>query len=156
VRAAGHCPDWARQSAELRISDFGFRIAKEASRGFVAIDTVSRETYAVLADVLLRAGYVTVRWKSGQGGYGFPGCLAGIWEGGQLDELEANKLAKFCEAVAETQTPVIALLDFPRRDRVDAALQLGAAAVLGKPWLNSDLVATLESLSNNANHRRAA
>ena len=39
------------------------------------------------------------------------------------------------------------LLDFPRRDRVDWALEAGAAAVLGKPGLNADLVTTLETIT---------
>lgn len=154
VRAAGNCPDWARQSGELRISDFGFRISAEENRGLVAIDTVRRETYVALADVLFRAGYVTIRFKIGQHGYALSGCLAGIWEGGQLDEGEAKNLAQFCHA--HGNAPVIALLDFPRRDCVDAARQLGAAAALGKPWLNRDLLATLELLLSRSNHRRVA
>jgi hypothetical protein len=39
---------------------------------------------------------------------------------------------------------VIALLDFPRRDRVDQALELGASSVLGKPWETGALVGAIQ------------
>jgi len=43
-----------------------------------------------------------------------------------------------------TARPVIALADFPRRNRCEVAYKAGAAAVMAKPWLNADLLATLE------------
>jgi AmiR/NasT family two-component response regulator len=72
------------------------------------------------------------------------GVSAGIGDGAQLSDHEAADLAHFCQQMAHHGAPVIALLDFPRRDRMDLARQLGAAAVLGKPWLNAALVSMLE------------
>ena len=43
---------------------------------------------------------------------------AGIWVGGQLSEDESKRLARFCSHLAEANAPVVALLDFPRSDRV--------------------------------------
>jgi AmiR/NasT family two-component response regulator len=42
--------------------------------------------------------------------------------------------------------PVIALADFPRRDRCEAAHRAGAAAAIAKPWLNVDLLSVLQRL----------
>jgi AmiR/NasT family two-component response regulator len=69
-----------------------------------------------------------------------------------LDEHEADDLAAFCRSLTRDRAPVVALLDFPRRERVEIALAAGAAAVLGKPWLNIDLVAAVRE----ATHRNAS
>ncbi len=55
-----------------------------------------------------------------------------------------SNCAAFCRRLDRYHTPVIAILDFPRRDRVQRALECGAAAVLGKPWRVDDLLATIE------------
>jgi AmiR/NasT family two-component response regulator len=52
-------------------------------------------------------------------------------------------LAQFCERIADDAGPVVALLDFPRHDRVERARQLGATAVLGMPWREFDLLDAL-------------
>jgi AmiR/NasT family two-component response regulator len=49
--------------------------------------------------------------------------------------------------LARDATPVIVLLDFPRQDRVKQARIAGAVTVLGKPWLNADLLATLGTVT---------
>ncbi|MEN1678549.1 MAG: hypothetical protein AAGJ46_03080 [Planctomycetota bacterium] len=61
------------------------------------------------------------------------GADAAVWVGGQLDGLRANRLATFCQRHRRCAM-VVALLDFPRPDEAWLARQLGATAVLGKPW----------------------
>jgi hypothetical protein len=108
------------------------------------LSTPIRDTAAALADALRQAGYATV-WKPPGRSMGVArGAAAGIWDGAQLCEREEVSLSAFCRELARDLAPVIALLDFPRRDRAQRARQLGAAAVLGQPWLNIDLVATIE------------
>ncbi|WP_425400211.1 hypothetical protein [Aeoliella sp.] len=58
---------------------------------------------------------------------------AGVWVGAQLDATEERQLADFRETLPE-ESPLVVLLDFPRRDRVRRAMELGATSVLGKPW----------------------
>jgi AmiR/NasT family two-component response regulator len=79
-----------------------------------------------------------------------------------LDERESHDLAAFCRRLDRYHTPVIAILDFPRRDRVQRALECGAAAVLGKPWRAEDLLGTIEQnlrsgaqVDGHANNRAA-
>jgi AmiR/NasT family two-component response regulator len=84
------------------------------------------------------------------------GALAGIWDGRQLSESEAHDLTAFCTQMSHDGASVITLLDFPRRDRADYAYEIGAAAVVGKPWFNADLVATLKAISSKPNQARAA
>lgn len=67
-----------------------------------------------------------------------------VWDGAQLSGREADHLGAVCWAARERQTPVVALLDFPRPDTVAACHTLGAAAVLDKPFTTELL---LDSLS---------
>jgi hypothetical protein len=110
----------------------------------IAIHTVCRETARTLADVLARAGFATAWQSEIASTSSVRGAVAGIWDGGQLSEREAEQLSKMCRRMAVDSAPVVVLLDFPRRDCVDRALQLGAAVVLGKPWINEELIETVQ------------
>lgn len=77
---------------------------------------------------------------------------AGIWDGGQLDKRELQRLTTFCGQVAgcdqvarcgQATAPVIALLDFPRVDHIGQARAAGATAVLAKPYVVEELVMLL-------------
>jgi hypothetical protein len=109
----------------------------------VAISAERWDTAAALGDAILEASGESVWVRSGMGS--LESMTAGVWDGGQLSDVELNCLTTFCSTLASQQAPVIVVLDFPRHDRCSAALLAGAAAVLGKPWLNADLVATLRS-----------
>jgi hypothetical protein len=106
-----------------------------------------RETAEALSDALQQAGYAALWQPPGRPAPFVRGALAGIWDGGQLNDREEENFAAFCRGLSRDAVPVIALLDFPRRDRCERARELGAAAVLGKPWLNVELVATIESIA---------
>jgi hypothetical protein len=158
LRAAGGCPDWARP-ATVDTHELGSRVATcggKSSAGLIVLQTTCWETADVLADVLQRAGYATVWIPPGGRAPTLRGAVAGIWEGRQLDAPEIGRLDEFCRRLAKDAAPVIALADFPRRDRCGAAQRAGAAAVLGKPWLNVDLLLTLERLTQRDDRRVAA
>lgn len=164
LRAAGRCPDWAHPAeSQLRISDCGLRvvsrferrIGEERNVGLVEISTRCREAADVIGDVLCRAGYATI-WKSSGRSPTIRGAVAGIWDGGQLSDREATELSRFCSRHSVDDAPVVSLLDFPRRDRIDQALELGATAVLGKPWRTEDLVVTLAAVIEQPRRARAA
>jgi hypothetical protein len=78
---------------------------------------------------------------------------AGVWVGGQLSDAETARLACFSNELAQLGASVIALLDFPRRDRCESARQAGAAAVLGLPWRNDDLIDELRQAIDDAKSR---
>lgn len=162
LRAAGRCPDWSQCDFGLRTSDFGLPIAGRKSRGVVLLSTTSRETADAMSDVLDSAGYASVWQRAGNPAPFVRGAVAGVWDGGQLDEHEVGELTAFCRRLDRNHTPVIAILDFPRRDRIERALQCGAAAVVGKPWRVEDLLATIEQYlrsgartGGHTNHRAA-
>jgi len=123
--------------------------------GAIAISSPSRDAAHVIADVLRRAGYVTVWCPRGRS-LTIRGAAAGIWDGGQLSDREVVELSRCHRRLSIGGAPVIVLLDFPRRDRVSLALELGAAAVLGKPWRREDLVGTVSSVVEQPRHARAA
>jgi hypothetical protein len=144
LRAAGRCPDWAQCEFGLQSSYSGLQIMNGTSRGVIQLSVWRRETADAMTDALDAAGYATVWHRRGECGTHVRGAVAGIWDGGQLDEGEAAELAAFCRRLDRYHTPVIAILDFPRRDRVERATASGTAAVLGKPWRIEDLLATIE------------
>lgn len=154
------CPDWALPANfGLRISDCGLRRERHSSRphrGLVVLRTDRRDNADALADVLHHAGYATTWQRHNRAPTTTRGVLAGIWDGGQLSETEAAELSSFHAQMAHDGAPVVALFDFPRRDRVDRARQCGAVTVVGKPWSNTDLVATLEAATAQPNQTRAA
>jgi hypothetical protein len=120
------------------------------------VQTPLRATADALADTLNHASGSTIWQSPGSPRPYVRGIRAGVWVGAQLNEREAMDLSQFCTEMARNRAPVLALLDFPRRQAVDRALELGAAAVLGKPWLNSDLVGTLDAIIDSSRVARAA
>jgi hypothetical protein len=160
LRAAGRCPDWARPTDLVfhtrRDHPHDGRTIAEHPLGIVGVRSPNSVTLSVLGDVLQRAGFASVQQRSPTTLLRIRGTVAGIWDGGQLDDVEAADLSRFCQQYASANAPAITLLDFPRRDRVELALQLGASAVFGKPWINADLIATLQSLLAKGDIPRAA
>jgi len=158
--ADGHCPEWARpeggQERDSQSSRFDFVTDAPPQQGLVVLDTTCWETAEALGDVLRPAGFATVWTQFDRHRPQVRGATAGIWEGRQLDGREAERLAAFCRRLAGDGAPVVALADFPRRDRVERARQAGAAVVLGKPWLNDDLVATLQLVVDQRGRTAAA
>jgi DNA-binding NarL/FixJ family response regulator len=147
--ASGHCPDWALPATadDRDCAKTWPRQVSEPAAGLIVLQTTCWETGDVLADVLRASGYATVWGPRGRQGASVRGAAAGIWEGRQLDEPELCQLAEFSKQLAKDAAPVIALADFPRRDRCVAAMQAGAAAVLAKPWLNTELLQALERVT---------
>ena len=158
LRAAGRCPDWA-QPYEVAPASRGVLASGRGgglpgshsignrAHGLVVLSAAVRETAEALSDALQQAGYAALWQPPGRPAPFVRGALAGIWDGGQLNDREEENFAAFCRGLSRDAVPVIALLDFPRRDRCERARELGAAAVLGKPWLNADLVTTIENLT---------
>jgi len=150
-RAAGLAPDWAQpatsDAADTPTDD---PATSPVPRGMVVLRTIRWDTADALADELARAGYSAVWQPSGRRGTSVWGAVAGIWEGAQLSGREQHDLRAFRHRL-DGAAPVVALLDFPRHSAVQRARELGATSVLGKPWLNVDL---LQSLTPTA--RRAA
>jgi hypothetical protein len=124
----------------------GIEKNSQGNLGVIVLAVPWWETANALADILRRAGYAAT-WQRPGRPHGIDGPFAaGIWEGGQLDAREAESLSAFGNRLAVDGAPVVALLDFPRRDRCDRAMRIGAAAVLGKPWNNDDVISTLEHM----------
>lgn len=161
VRAGGGCPDWLRQGGSRHQTPNAInRIRGTGSpanqAGLVVLRAAHRDTANTLSDDFRQANYATAWQAQGRSTSSIHGAIAGVWEGGQLSDEEAEDLSQFCRQLALDGAPVVALLDFPRRDCVDRAKQLGVAAVLGKPWRNADLLATLQRAVRGRNLARAA
>jgi hypothetical protein len=160
--AAGRCPEWARPrdsefQTDVPSTEYSI-LGKQRSiaRGLIALKTRYWEMADTLAAVLQGDGYAIVWQPTGRIAPTFYGTAAGIWDGCQLDDREAEDLAAFCRQLADDSAPVIALLDFPRRDRCEVAGQAGAAFVIGKPWSKSELLGSLKDAMESIDSASAA
>lgn len=117
-------------------------IAPPASPHLIAIDTPDYDSAQALLDACETLGTTGVWSRRHQRRPLTTDASAGVWVGAQLDEVEEQQLASFRQSLPE-DTPLVVLLDFPRRDRVKRALELGATEVLGKPWRVEHLAAAV-------------
>jgi hypothetical protein len=156
LRAAGHCPEWALPetiSGHLQLQGTqysGLSTQYTVSSGVISLSTTHWETADALADALQSAGLASIWEPPSRTAPVVHGISAGIWDGGQLDDRELKCLAAFCRRLKRDAAPVVALSDFPRRDRCELARQAGAAMVLGKPWNNTHLVESLSAMTLHA------
>ncbi len=123
---------------------------RDMSPGAILVDTPHFTSFETIATTLGEAGMAAVWWRSGQPSPVVAGASGGIWDGGQLAASEETALKLFCETLSPVG-PVVAILDFPRRDRVKLAKAVGASSVLGRPWLAEDLLAELRVSTPPAN-----
>ena len=105
----------------------------------VAIDTADLDAAGCLGGVLQQAGYQPLALTATTGR--IRGATAGIWDG-RLDLPDGPKrLADFVELLAPA--PVLALLNFPRPEHLEASRAAGATGAVAKPYLIEDLLAAL-------------
>jgi hypothetical protein len=154
LRAVNHCPDWARSANQLARQCVPGH--PQPRSGLVVLRTPHRDNADALADLLRQAGHSTAWQRHDRARAQTRGALAGIWDGGQLNDTECADLEVFCKQMSRDGARVVVLLDFPRRDCVDRAYKAGAAIVLGKPYLNADLLTSLESAAAVSHRARAA
>lgn len=154
LHAAGRCPDWLRPTTQLIRQCVPFQ-SQSRSR-LIVLRTVRSDNADALADVLNQAGHSTVWQRHDRQRMQTRGAYTGIWDGGQLNETEAADLEAFCKQMSRDGAPVVVLLDFPRRDRVERAYEIGAGAVLGKPWINHDLLDVVEATAATSHLCKAA
>jgi hypothetical protein len=149
LRAAGRMPDWAMPATQdnWRVANIGEVVCQIEPRGLIALATTCWETGEALAAVLRSAGYSTAWHPRDRAAVTVRGAIARIWEGQMLDAVELRHLSELCQPLNREGAPVVALADFPRLDRCEAARTAGAMAVLSKPWLNVDLLATIARIT---------
>jgi hypothetical protein len=161
LRTAGLCPAWSRPVFDAyRVAPRTTQLTPPSRRGVVVIRAANRDSSDAIGDTLRHHDFAVAFVPHGNPATIVRGASCGIWDGGQLDDRDVSDLEAFAHSLARDGAPVIALLDFPRIDRYLAATKLGAAAVLGKPWINVDLVTMIEHLegvdANTSVNRRAA
>jgi hypothetical protein len=133
--SAGLCPSWSAPLDHPQAGRYTVdaTIDELAMPSTVAIDAEDYSTFNCLSDAL-GVSTVWVRrddpWQA----------AAGIWDGGQLNDLELQRLRQFCQQV---EGPVVALLDFPRVEHIVAARAAGAVAVFAKPYVVEEVLAAL-------------
>jgi len=105
----------------------------------VALATADYDAAECLGDVLRRAGYQPLALTAATGR--IRGAAAGIWDG-RIDLPDGPKrLADFVELLAPA--PVLALLNFPRPEHLEASRAAGATGAVAKPYLIEVLLAAL-------------
>ncbi|MEX2170172.1 MAG: hypothetical protein WD851_12745 [Pirellulales bacterium] len=142
-------PSWWRSSG-IGSSANSLAAARGTRPGIVVVSTVDLESAAALIDALAIEGFSVTWWPRHHAMLQMKGVQAAIWVGGQLSGTEALGLDAFCQRMRSERAPVVALLDFPRRDRFEIAKRIGVAEVLGKPWLTAELSHTLLRLMRDS------
>ena len=115
--------------------------------GRIAVHTPWFDMQDWLGRACRRRGYATL-WFRPDAPIEVSGVRAAIFDALALETGELRRLAHL--AVAIQPAPGIALMDFPRADDVDRALDAGAAAVLSKPLWLDDLFWELDRLGQVA------
>lgn len=110
--------------------------------GLVAIHTETSASFSALSEACQAAGYAAV-WYLGADTVAASGVVAALADGIGCD----TDGVRFLQRVVQCHrpAPVIALLDFVRRQDVDVARSVGVAAVVAKPLLVYDLLWHLDA-----------
>lgn len=144
---SGTCPPWSAplqhpQSGRLPVDSMREKIALS---GVVSIDAQDFAVFECLTDALAKYGLTTV-WSRANQKDGLQKSSAGIWDGGQLDTRDVQRLTTFCQQI---DGPIAVLLDFPRVEQFHLARSVGASAVFGKPYVVEEVVQELASWLTN-------
>lgn len=105
--------------------------------GLVAIHTATCASYSALSEACHAAGYATV-WFLAADTAAACGVVAALADGIGCDADGVRFLQRVVHC--HHPAPVIALLDFVRRQDLDVARSVGVAAVIAKPLLVYDLL----------------
>ena len=135
---AGICPAWSvpidqpqagRYVIDATIDDL-------TTPAMVAIETDDFAVFECLFDALAAAGAGAIWARENDSQQ----AIAGIWDGGQLNKRELQRLSRFCQRI---EGPVVALLDFPRAEHISQVCAAGAVAVFGKPYIVEEVLERL-------------
>ncbi len=143
------CPEWGLPLTANPLERLLAVSRAEPSRqtGLLVVCTRHVETAAALGDALAWGG-LACSWVRPGKAVPVRGATAGIWEGSQLDADATEELADFCRRMPDT--PVVALLDFPRADALEIVRAAGGTAILAKPFLMEDLHWTIGQVVGGA------
>ncbi|NLX53515.1 MAG: hypothetical protein GXY58_00185 [Planctomycetaceae bacterium] len=146
LRAGDTATSWQlpRTASDAERTEHALHGPRHTARGLIAISTARAVFFDALASACRVAGYTSI-WSTGRPVRRAADPAALLWHG-QLDaEEEFQQLRSF--AALAPQTPLVALLSFPRYDQVQRARTAGAAAVLPIPFQLPDLWNTLQELT---------
>lgn len=147
--ASGQCRSWSlpvTASAEERLlpqADPG----KPGNHGVAAVVADGRETAEWLVAACRSHGWTTVWntvWRSAE----LQGVDVVVWDAGAIEPAAVEILQEIRDAFGDA--PVAALTDFPRVEEQRRLMAAGAAAVVSKPLLASDLAWELERLTGRS------
>lgn len=110
--------------------------------GLIAIHADARETFLALSDACHQGGYATV-WYPTEQAVAASGVVAALADAVSCDEWGTRFLRHVFQR--HRPAPVIALLDFVRRQDHEKARAEGISAILAKPFLVSDLLWHLDN-----------
>lgn len=143
---AGLCPPWSLPIDDLQagrsLPSFSGSRATMAD-ALVAINAKDFSVYETLSAALEQIGVATIWIQPGREVELTEKVSAGIWDGGQLDREELERLANFCGQIRSHEGVVVALLDYPRVEHFAQSQEAGAATVFGKPYVVDELFAAL-------------
>lgn len=133
-------PGWWRMPRTASLDEqFACTVHSDWPRrqGLVAVHADSSHTFAALSEACQSGGYATV-WYWSQESVAAAGVVAVLADGTSCDASGIRFLRQVVRR--HRSAPVIALLDFVRRQDYEQAMSEGVFAVLAKPFLVYDLL----------------
>lgn len=118
--------------------------------GLIAIHADARETFQALSGACREGGYATV-WYAHREAVAASGVIAAVADSVSCDATGLRFLRDVVER--HRPAPVVALLDFVRRQDYELARAEGVSAVLAKPFLVYDLLWHLDHAIGQASRR---
>lgn len=134
--AAGKCPSWSLPLDHLQAGRYSSDSKLAELTQMVAIYAEDYAVFETLAESIAMAGAMPL-WANRNE---FEQAQAGIFDGGQLDARQLDRLREFCSQI---ESNVTLLLDYPREDHIALARAAGATAVFGKPYVVEEVLASL-------------
>jgi len=144
----GGCPIWGLPLTATEDERLLAQVTRLHARrhGTVIIASHDPEMADWLAAAAPMRGYQPVCVEPIPGRVRANGVAAALWDASQFHEEQAESLQAFVRSLGNA--PLIALLNFPRAEDYLRALAAGAAAIISKPLLLSDLFWQLDQLAN--------
>ncbi|MCG8585616.1 MAG: hypothetical protein MI757_12975 [Pirellulales bacterium] len=123
------------------------RDTEVSENGLIVLATSQRESFESLADACQSVGYDCI-WYRASRPASVQGAAAIVWDASGLEQADQHELRRLHHAFADV--PLIALLNYPRSETVEAAKLCGASLVLSKPLCVDDLLSAIQSVAHSS------
>ena len=146
------CPAWGLPATSTRQERLLMPSVESpvSADGLLVVCASCYETADAIADAAHQRGYSVVCTHGKSANAHLRGATVAIWEGIDGGRHDIKRLRRIRQSLGDT--PVLAILDFPRIDSLSALHHAGVSAVIAKPFCLEDLFGQVEQLATGPRH----